>query len=385
MFKKVILLSLINSVFIFCSSPMTLHTKRHAEIVSESPFVLGCSVSSEVTTGVFEVSSHKPHLVLEFKTPTKEIQDFPAYIKQVLHLLKTEYGIIPKAISFASPGTIDSSKVHVYHPHLPWSIEGKEDQKGIDGKAVQREVGISHISFINDFESVGLGTQALDRQQVITLQAGENVAQAPVAVIGAGDGLGAGLLVWDGVLKNYKPLPLNYSFTEFGAHDELELQYYKYLEQTIGINAWGKVLGGAGGILEIYKFFNSVKKYKEPFVQYSHYQEVFANRSTSERCKDAVKFFMKLYARFIRNAAYTLNTKNGVYITNTIAEKNPELFTDKAFLDELVNFNPEVVNGHTKYLKGYLAKIPFYLVTNPQVSLYGAGLHAAAHMPTITK
>jgi glucokinase len=177
----------------------------------------------------------------------------------------------------------------------------------------------------------------------------------------------------------YKPLALNYSFTEFGAHSELELKYYNYLEKNIGINAWGKVLGGSGGIIEIYKFLDQQLKYKtDKFVTYSNYLDIFKNRHTSLRCKDAVEFFMKLYIRLIRNVAYAQNATGGLYITNTIAEQNPELFENPEFLKELVDFNPSVSNDHTKYLKGYLAKIPVYLIKNKSThtQLYGAALYA---------
>ena len=261
---------------------------------------------------------------------------------------------------------------------MPWKIHQNDDQFGIDGQAIQKITNIDNVSFLNDFEAGAAGLQALDNAEMKTLQQGESVDKGIKVVVGAGNGLGVGILIWDEYAKMYKPIALNYSFTEFGAQSKLELSYYDYLEKNIGINAWGKVLGSTGGILEMYRFLDEQYRYKtDPFVKYDNYQDIFNNRKKSLRCNDAVEMFMKLYVRLIRNVAYAQAALGGVYITNSIAENNPELFENPSFIKEIVDFNPQVSNAHTKYLKGYLARIPFYLVKNSAYSqLYGAALHA---------
>ncbi len=270
-------------------------------------------------------------------------------------------------ISISSPGTVNATEKTIQHPHLPWSFDNK---KGIDGNEIVDVTNIDDIILLNDFEAGAAGVLALDDAEVVTLQPGQSTDKKIKAVVGAGNGLGVGILVWDTAMEMYQPLALNYSFTEFGAHSTLELKYYDYLEKNIGINAMGKVLGSSGGILEIYKFLDQQFKYKtDKFVTYSNYLDIFKNRHTSLRCKDAVEFFMKQYIRLIRNVAYAQNPIGGVYITNAVAEQNPELFENSGFLKELIDFNPSVSNDHTKYLKGYLAKIPFYLVKNTSAQM----------------
>lgn len=341
-----------------------------------SEYALACDISMTTSkVGLFDISGDKPKLLIEYETATKDIPSLANYLQAIIQDLD-EYNIEIPILSISSPGTVIHADKTIQHPHLPWSFDGK---KGIDGNAILKTTNINDLILLNDFEAGAAGVQALDDSNIVTLQQGSPQEKKTKAVVGAGNGLGVGILVWDDALDMHKPLALNYSFTEFGAHSELELRYYKFLEKNIGINAMGKVLGSTGGILEMYKFLDQELRYKtDKFVTYTNYLDIFKNRHTSLRCKDAVEFFMKLYIRLIRNVAYAQNSTGGVYITNAIAENNPELFENPEFLKELIDFNPSVSNDHTRYLKGYLAKIPFYLVKNKSAhsQLYGAALYA---------
>ncbi len=380
--KKLFLFLLNLNLSLFCASELWKKQVYVLNPEESQEYVLACDISTLTSkVGLFDVSGDKPQLLVEYETATKNIPSLAEHIKSVLEDL-SKSNIEISVISIGSPGTVNMQQKTTEHPHLPWSFDGK---KGIDGNEILKTTGIKDILLLNDFESGAAGVQALDNLEITTLQPGQIQDKKTKAVVGAGNGLGVGILVWDNALNMYKPLALNYSFTEFGAHSELELKYYNYLEKNIGINAWGKVLGGSGGIIEIYKFLDQQLKYKtDKFVTYSNYLDIFKNRHTSLRCKDAVEFFMKLYIRLIRNVAYAQNATGGLYITNTIAEQNPELFENPEFLKELIDFNPSVVNDHTKYLKGYLAKIPLYLIKNKSAhtQLYGTALYAQKHMQT---
>lgn len=376
-------LFLILSTLSFCNFYASELWKKQIYVFNpqdSSDYALACDISTTTSKiGLFDISGDKPKLVIEYETATKEIPSLAKHLQAIIQDLN-QYDIQIPMISVSSPGTVIHADKMILHPHLPW---GKEGKKGIDGNEILKETEIDEIVLLNDFEAGAAGVLALDDAQITTLQIGQPQDKKTKAVVGAGNGLGVGILVWDDAMEMHKPLALNYSFTEFGAHTELELKYYNFLEKNIGINAMGKVLGSTGGILEIYKFLDQQLKYKtDKFVEYKNYLDVFKNRHSSLRCKDAVEFFMKLYIRLIRNVAYAQNAVGGVYITNAIAENNPDLFENPDFLKELVDFNPSVSNDHTKYLKGYLARIPFYLIKNKSShsQLYGAALYAQKQM-----
>ena len=74
-------------------------------------------------------------------------------------------------------------------PNLPWTI---------NARALAAEIGIPRTAIINDFVAVGYGIELLAPADLATLQEGTPAPQGPIALIGAGTGLGQGFLIWQG-------------------------------------------------------------------------------------------------------------------------------------------------------------------------------------------
>lgn len=85
----------------------------------------------------------------------------------------------PEKACFAIAGPIVNNTVKL--TNLPWML---------DAKLLENELGVSQVSLINDFEAVGYGILGLTDNDLETLQTGEPQGDAPIAVIGAGTGLG---------------------------------------------------------------------------------------------------------------------------------------------------------------------------------------------------
>ena len=364
----------------------TIHSSAHVE--SAASYIIGGEVTNTDTClGVFKVHHDTTTLLIEYHSKNADIVDVYQHVKSIVDDLHKQHKISIASACFAIPGIAKGDLF--LHPHLPWSTSddrAQQSDKSLYGLSKQKFVtisGLHNVYFINDFQAVALGTQLLDPSSLKTLQQGKEQPRKTKLVIGAGNGLGASLLLWDSQLSRYVPSQLNYSFTEFGAQSDLELAMFNFMKDKTGNIAWGKVLGaGAGGIKLIYRFLDAYdeqkeherKKYKmEKFVDYPHYLDIFKNRHQLQRCKDSVTLFIDLYARMIRNAAYAQAAYGGVYITNTVVQEFPELFATDAFIQKIVNLTGKVLDeGSRKYLEGYLAELPFYMVTNPKVQLYGA-------------
>ena len=71
-------------------------------------------------------------------------------------------------------------------PNLPWKV---------NAHVLAREIGIPRTTVINDFRAVGHGLHSLSESEVEVLQPGTPVARGPIALIGAGTGLGQGYLL----------------------------------------------------------------------------------------------------------------------------------------------------------------------------------------------
>lgn len=381
--KKIVLLAMLVHLPIITPS---LKPIQHASISSKaSVFVLGCDVTvSKTTIGVFEVKNQQPVLIVTYTAPTQEIPNIYTHIKNVLaDVAKSGIKNITAAC-FAAPGGIQQKKLFL-HPHLPWSTSeipadaNDTSKRGLKKELLETETGLKQVSLVNDFQAAAIGIQALPESEIITLQPGNTKLQATKLIVGAGNGLGAALLLWNGQLKKYCPQTLNYSFTEYGAQSELESKYFNYLKANTGNIAWGKVLGAAGGIVPMYNFLDQMYAYKRDAFenyQFSDYVQIFAKRKKSLRCQDAVDFYMAQYVRFVRNIIYAQAPHAGVYITNTVAQEFPELFdTSSGFIEKVTNLTGIVPEeGSRNYLQNYLKEIPVYLISNKQVQLYGAAL-----------
>lgn len=365
------------------------HQHGHFNDPINAQFVIGCDITiSEVRVGLFEVANKKPKLVLEYRAPTNAIKEIYTYLEKVFADIKNQNIKNILGICFAVPGGVQKEQNLFLHPHLPWNTSDNsqdvndKSKRGIKKDAIQKSAKIDKVYFVNDFQAAAIGIQALPDSEIITLQAGTPKAEKTKLVLGAGNGLGSSLLQWDATLKKHVPFPLNYSFTEYAAQTDIELAYFNFLKKDTGNIAWGKVLGSAGGIAVMYKFLNqhhrSRYKNDDPFTEYqnSDYLTIFAKRTESQRCQDAVDLYMNQYIRFIRNAAYAQAAHAGVYITNAVVQHNPELFnTSSGFIDKVIKLDGTVTDpGSKTYLENYLKEIPFYVVTNKDIQLYGAAM-----------
>src|SRR5437660_8563603 len=91
------------------------------------------------------------------------------------------------AACFAVAGPVLENRAEV--TNLKWLIESA---------ALQRDFTIPRVALINDFYAVALGVPFLAPEDLITLNGGTRYENAPIAILGAGTGLGEAILIWAG-------------------------------------------------------------------------------------------------------------------------------------------------------------------------------------------
>jgi glucokinase len=154
-----------------------------------SEYIIGCNVSkSEVTTGLFKVCNRKPELVCEYTIATDKITDFAQYMAPLVKEINEKYGITVKRACFAAPGNTNAQKSCIKAPHLSFVV---------DGVAIENCTSIERALVVNDFETIGFGVQAINPKEIVTLHEGKPRAKGTQVIVGAGNGLGSGLMLWD--------------------------------------------------------------------------------------------------------------------------------------------------------------------------------------------
>lgn len=254
----------------------------------------------------------------------------------------------------------------------------------IDADELQRTLNIPHVELINDFVAIGYGISQLPPSDLYTLQTGKIQPQAPKATIGAGTGLGEGILVHDGT--EYLVLATEGGHSDYAARSIQEFEFVQYMCQTYHLDrlSYDRVVSGPG-IVAFYQFLRdttnlaenpdvaSVVKLWEAQTEKSanpaQLISAMAIAKTDQLCENTMRMFISAYGAEAGNVALNLLAFGGLYLAGGIAAKNIPLLTDGTFLTAFSQ------KGRMKEL---MAQIPIYVILNPQVGLIGAVARSAS-------
>jgi glucokinase len=262
--------------------------------------------------------------------------------------------------------------------NLAWSLEGDR---------LAEELHLERVQLINDFEAVGYGVFGLGPDDIYTLQAGEPDGNAPVAIIGAGTGLGQGFAL----VQGGRPLifPSAGGHADFAPRSELEFRLLRYLldKHQISRVSVERVVSGQG-IVAIYQFLRDrefcqeTPAVAEAIISWERQTglktktidpaAVISKAAAEEGdrlCQKALEIFASAYGAEAGNLALKLLPYGGLYVAGGIAAKNLALMTDGPFLEAFT---------HKGRVSPLLDRVPVHIVLNPQVGLIGAALRAAA-------
>src|SRR5262245_9853660 len=128
---------------------------------------------------------------------------------------------------------------------LPWSADEKE---------LSRRFRPAVFRIVNDFVANALGLPYLKPRQVRELARGKPEKGGPIALLGAGTGLGEAGLAFVG--GRYQPLPSEGGHKDFAPRNDREDRLAAFLRGKTGRAEWDRVLAGEG-LRHIYDFLVS--------------------------------------------------------------------------------------------------------------------------------
>lgn len=284
----------------------------------------------------------------------------------VAEFLKGERNNSIKAACFGIAGPIrETAKGQsVKVTNLPWEIHGRE---------LKRRFGLPRLQLINDFQAVGYGIAALGRKDLVVLQKGKAVRHGPRAVIGAGTGLGQGLLVWN--RDHYAPIATEGGHANFAPVNDLQIELMHYLLKTAGRTSWELVLSGHG-LVRLYDFMKARGAAPESATVATAMRDgdpaAAITQAALERndplASRTLDLFVDIYGAQAGNLALTAGATGGVYIAGGIAPKIISRLTDGRFM--------RAFRSKGK-MSPYVETIPAQVVTKPEVGLMGAALAAS--------
>src|SRR5438270_12416292 len=148
-------------------------------------------------------------------------------------------------------GAVDAACFAVAGPVLENRAEVTNLKWAIDAVALAEAFGISEIALINDFYAVALGVPLLAESDCLSLHPGKRRAGEPIAIIGAGTGLGEAVVIWSG--NQWNVVPSEGGHADFAAQDEVQAQLFLALHEQYGHVSWERVCSGMG-LVNIFTF-----------------------------------------------------------------------------------------------------------------------------------
>ncbi len=245
--------------------------------------------------------------------------------------------------------------------NLPWEV---------DAAVLRHGLGISRVRLLNDFQAVGYGIEALVPADMTVLQEGREMPRAPRVVVGAGTGLGVGILVWQ--QDHYEALATEGGHADFAPADALQAGLLLSLMERFGRVSWERLLSGPG-LVNIYAFLDAradhqagrrtVLEAEDPAAAITR----AALEEREVRALQALEMFSAIYGAQCGNLALTCLARGGVYLAGGIAPRIIAALKEPAFLRAFNN------KGRMSTLT---ASMPVRVVMNPGAGIIGAAIAA---------
>jgi glucokinase len=267
----------------------------------------------------------------------------------------------PEKACFAVAGFVSENKCKI--TNLPWDE--------LDGEKLQNELNISKITLINDFVAIGYNIVLGENESLVTLQEGECIKNTPIAIIGAGTGLGKAFAIPDG--NSYQVFPSEGGHANFAPYDSLTTKLLEYL-QVDGTVDIEKVVSGPG-IVSIFKFLCEQFPNEDAgnFLAQEDIGQAIATGAEQGNvlCQKTMDIFAEAYGAAAGDMAVSLLPFGGLYIAGGIAAKNIKLMQSGGFMRGF--------NKKARVNPALLAKVPVHIVSDLE-GLTGAVKYASTKM-----
>ena len=252
--------------------------------------------------------------------------------------------------------------------NLPWVV---------DGRALSQKLGIARVRLVNDFYAAALGSVTVPADKLAALGGGPRDPHGPVAVMGAGTGLGQAFLLWSHADNNYQVVPSEGGHVDFAPRTGLESELLRFLTAKYGRVSYERVLSGHG-LVDLYAFLS-----EEPAFRALQKPETVAALAThdpaaviSQRaldgsdtiCGAALAIFCSVMGALAGNLALTVLATGGVFVAGGIAPRVLPFLQKGLFRDGFER------KGR---LQALVARIPAFVVTHSEPGLLGAATVAA--------
>jgi glucokinase len=268
----------------------------------------------------------------------------------------------PRIAGFGVAGPVREGSARI--TNLPWRIETR---------LLARRTGLRRVTLHNDFVSAAMGLRYLKPAQVATLARGRPERRAPIAILGAGTGLGQAAVVR--LPDREIVVPSEGGHADFGPATELQARLSAHLRRKFGRTSRERVLSGPG-LVHIYEFLKvdgaapegrDVLAALERGGDAAAVVSQFGLARRDRLCRAALDLFVSIYGSEAGNAALQYRATGGVFLGGGIAAKILPALRRPEFLRAFRSKPP---------MQELLSRVPVRVVLDPKLGLFGAAAGA---------
>jgi glucokinase len=249
-------------------------------------------------------------------------------------------------VVFAVAGPVQES-VYCVPPLIDWDV---------DLRIINPKFKIKRAILINDFLAQALSAVSPLAASARQILSGKQQPNQTISVIGAGTGLGKGLIAFDEV-GNFTAVASEGAHVNFAVESKEEYDFQNFaLSKTKGnYLTWNNVMSGSGLSL-IHEYL------KGENLSPAEVAEKFSQNAK------VLEWVARFYGRVCRNFALETLSLGGQYVAGGVAAKNPVIVDHlefaKSFRDSYAH-------------KELLAQIPLFLLDNQESGLWGSAIKGA--------
>ncbi len=351
----------------------TIQSIWHSETWNGEPIVLAGDIGgTNSNLALVKVSQGRFDLLVETVVPSAEVDSILPAIRVLLETATKKFADLKVSVAGIS-GAGPISNNHCDLSNLDWNLDGTE---------IEMAFGFPTL-IINDFEAISYGVPLLDLknpEEVTHLPHTDGGDPEPIGsvslIVGAGTGLGVGMLIKDG--DRYRALPSEGGHACFAAFD-LETEELRAHAQGAAntIVEIEDLLSGRGlnTILDYFILMRGAKvdETLTRILDAAPLQRpalISRHADNHPVCRDVIRLFVKVYGRVAADFSATVLPRSGLFLAGGIVGKNERHFLDGS---QFIYFFEQ---NAREQVKAVLRKIPVYIVKDYSISLVGAA-HAA--------
>jgi glucokinase len=225
------------------------------------------------------------------------------------------------------------------------------------------------VSVRNDFVAQAMGIPYVSRRRLVTLRRGTPERHGPIAVLGAGTGLGQAALIPCG--RGMAIAASEAGHIEYGPRDATEDRLVAFVRNRAGRATREQLLSGRG-LKNLYDFlagerFSSEDPATAQEIAGSPDPAPVITRRGLEgrdpRCVRVLEMFASIYGSEAGNTGIVYRATGGVYISGGIAGKILPALRGETFLSAFLDKKP---------MEELVARMPVRVVVEPRIGTFGA-------------